>query len=315
MTHCFPNTNCHIVKKKFRCVTHCIFDLDGTILNSEKMYHDVVGQICKKYGKIYTKEIQNRMIGGTDRHICEYVVKELKIDVSVDEFESELLRLSEKLLPKAPLQKGVKRLLFHLRDNKIPVALATNSTASQVRQHAIAKPQIFEIFNHVVTATDPGVYRGKPYPDLFLAAAHKFPKNPHPCECLVFEDSLVGLQAGLSAGMQVILTPHANIDTTAAEQATMVLDNLLDFEPQLFGLPPFNDGKPRIPQCPPPQGFKPPPSAFDPCAQYRQSKCCELTTTKCQKQSECDWSSIIENPVVLTTVLIGVTSAIIYRLW
>ncbi|XP_075988843.1 pseudouridine-5'-phosphatase-like isoform X2 [Anticarsia gemmatalis] len=181
------------------------------------------------------------MYGGTDRDICKSLVKELGLNISPDALESELEQMCLKALPRAPLHQGAERLLIHLRDNHIPVALATNSTERTVHKHVEARPKLFGIFHHMVCVTDPAVYRGKPYPDLYIVAADRFPDKPKPCKCLVFEDSNVGLKAGISAGMQVVLTPHRPLELRHARKATLVLRNLLDFQPELFGLPPFAD--------------------------------------------------------------------------
>lgn len=59
-------------------------------------------------------------------------------------------------------------------------------------------------------------------------------------QVLVFEDAPNGVEAGISAGMQVVMVPHAELDRSQCLQATLVLDSLEDFQPEMFGLPPFN---------------------------------------------------------------------------
>ncbi|CAH2101876.1 unnamed protein product [Euphydryas editha] len=215
--------------------------MDGTVLNSEVIYHKIIKKLCQKYNRVYTKDLQIRMYGVTDREISETVVKELKVPISTDEFEKQLNDLAQKLLPSAPLQRGAERILTHLHDYKIPMALATNSTDQAVRLHATARPKLFGLFHHKVSVTDPAVRRGKPSPDIYLVAASKFPDKPQPRQCLVFEDSKVGVMSAREAGMQVVMIPDPRLDREHTRQATIVIQSLMDFKPELFGLPPFDD--------------------------------------------------------------------------
>ncbi|CAG4949368.1 unnamed protein product [Parnassius apollo] len=143
------------------------------------------------------------MYGVTDRELSVAVVRELKLPISVDEFEMQLSDSAKKLLPSAPLKEGAERLLIHLGNNNIPLALVTNSTAHAVRMHATERPELFGLFHHKVSITDSEVNRGKPHPDIYVLAASKFPAKPRPDKCLVFEDSRVGVEAAVRAGMQV----------------------------------------------------------------------------------------------------------------
>ncbi|XP_047542417.1 probable pseudouridine-5'-phosphatase [Vanessa atalanta] len=215
--------------------------MDGTVLNSEVIYHQMIKKICEKYNIVYTKALQIKLYGVTDKQICETVVNELKMPISTYEFERQLGDLAEKLLPSAPLQKGAERLLTHLHDYKIPTALATNSTEQAVRLHATARPKLFGLFHHKVSVTDPEVFHGKPRPDIYLVAASRFPDKPKPKQCLVFEDSAVGVTSAIEAGMQVVMIPDARLDREHTRHATIVIQSLMDFQPELFGLPPFDD--------------------------------------------------------------------------
>ncbi|CAH0699589.1 unnamed protein product [Spodoptera exigua] len=206
-------------------------------------------EICARHGKRYTADLEAKYTGGTDKEICTNLVKELHMNCSADKLEAELRELSRVKLPHAPLQKGAERLLKHLHATGVSFALATNSTRRAVRLHIAAKPKIFALFHHMVCAGDPDVDRGKPHPDIYLMAAAKFPDKPKPVKCLVFEDSLVGMEAGLAAGMQVVMTPPKHIPPQQTRKATLVLKSLQDFRPEYFGLPPFQDnikGKPMI---------------------------------------------------------------------
>lgn len=60
-------------------------------------------------------------------------------------------------------------------------------------------------------------------------------------QCLVFEDAPNGVQAAISAGMQVVMVPEDYVPKEDREKATLVLKSLLEFKPEQFGLPPFSD--------------------------------------------------------------------------
>lgn len=73
-------------------------------------------------------------------------------------------------------------------------------------------------------------------------AAKRFPHMPRPENCLVFEDAPNGCRAAKLAGMQVVMVPDPNVSEKEREDATLVLQSLLNFKPEEFGLPPFSSG-------------------------------------------------------------------------
>lgn len=58
---------------------------------------------------------------------------------------------------------------------------------------------------------------------------------------MVFEDAVNGIKAARAAGMQVVMVPDQRLDKSMTSEATLVLKSLEEFQPELFGLPPFDD--------------------------------------------------------------------------
>ncbi|XP_063547095.1 probable pseudouridine-5'-phosphatase [Cydia strobilella] len=223
---------------KFRSVTHCIFDMDGLLLDTELVYKKMVTQLCAAYGHEYTDELMMKVLGGTEQRLSEILCKELNLPVSAKEFRNQLLELGDRMLAGTPLLDGAEIIIRHLHKSKVPFALATSSSERSVVTKVAAHKELFKVFNHMVMgSSDPEVKFGKPNPDIFLVAAARFPDKPHPSQCLVFEDSPHGVTAGISAGMQVVMVPDPHLDRKLTEHATIVLPTLSKFQPELFGLP------------------------------------------------------------------------------
>lgn len=224
----------------FKKVTHCIFDMDGLLLDTETLYSIAYNQITQKYGKTYTMEHKVKIMGFKSNEAAQTIVALLDLPITAKEFENQLVEIYKDIFPSCKLMPGVERLLQHLKKNNIPIALATSSGKESSDIKTQNWGHIFDLFLHkVYGGTDPEVIKGKPHPDIFLIAARRFPDNPEPSKCLVFEDSPNGVESAISAGMQVVMVPDPALDKSYTKNATIVLKSLDDFHPELFGLPPY----------------------------------------------------------------------------
>ncbi|XP_053961660.1 probable pseudouridine-5'-phosphatase isoform X2 [Anastrepha ludens] len=221
-------------------VTHCIFDMDGLLLDTEVVYEEIVRQIADSFKKSYPAEVRVRMLGTTEQRSAEIAVNELDLPVTVEEYLKIFHTKCSEMLGNSSMMKGAERLLRHLATYKIPIALATSSGEPMVEIKITNHRELFQLFHHrVCGSTDAEVKEGKPSPDIFLVAASRFPDKPDPSNCLVFEDAPNGVQAALRAGMQVVMVPDKVIPEKLRQGATQVLESLEAFKPEDFGLPPF----------------------------------------------------------------------------
>merc|ERR1711976_153338 len=179
------------------------------------------------------------MTAGKQAHdVARMIVQICDLPLSPAQFTALVDAEIRPMLAQSSLKPGVARLITHLADHKVPVAIATSSRKSNSKLKMSGHKELFGLFNHKVFGSDdPEVTRGKPNPDIFLVAAKRFPDTPSPENCLVFEDSLSGVQGALEAGMQVVMVPEHNVHPGATE----VLPSLEQFNPAKYGLPAFDD--------------------------------------------------------------------------
>ncbi|EDW75565.2 uncharacterized protein Dwil_GK23925, isoform C [Drosophila willistoni] len=231
-----------MAQKVLRNVTHCIFDMDGLLLDTEKIYEDVTRQIAASFGRTYTVATRFRVMGTTDQRSADIAIAECKLPLTRDQFLQRYKKMCGERMHSVPLLEGAERLLRHLHAHKVPFCLATSSSADMFELKTTLHRELFDLFNHrVCGSSDAEVKNGKPAPDIFLVAAQRFKDIPKPESCLVFEDSPNGVTAGISAGMQVVMVPDERLSKERCDHATQVLASLEDFKPEQFGLPPFSN--------------------------------------------------------------------------
>lgn len=218
-------------------VTHVIFDLDGTIVNTEKIYEGIYEEIANSFGKKISAELKVKYTGMQAKLACEVIVKELNLSILPEEFHKQLKEKALKFLSESELMPGVEKLIRHLSDKNIPIAIATNSEREVVKLKMQNYKEILNLFHHVVAGDD--VQNAKPDPEIYLKAAKLFDGEISPDKCLAIEDSVVGAKSGKSAGMQVLLVPSAQMTEALTKDATLVLKSLKEFEPEIFGLPKY----------------------------------------------------------------------------
>jgi len=225
-------------KKEFCKITHVIFDMDGTLLDTEAIYTQVTQEIVGPFGKHFTWEVKNQMMGQRAPDAAKILVDSLNLPISPEEYMKREKQLANTLWPHVLPLPGVTKLVSHLHFHQIPIAVATSS----YREYFQLKSQNKEWFSHfkiTVVGDDEQVKRGKPYPDIFLEAAKRLDIFPTQ-NILVFEDAVNGVEAALAAGMSVVAVPHHSADKRAFSGAHQILDSMLHFEPTLWGLPPFD---------------------------------------------------------------------------
>uniref|UniRef100_A0A061QWQ1 riboflavin kinase n=1 Tax=Tetraselmis sp. GSL018 TaxID=582737 RepID=A0A061QWQ1_9CHLO len=219
-------------------ITTVLFDLDGTLIDTETLVNGVASQVVSKYGKSLPHSVQQAALGKRPLEAWKIVADQLEIPKTAEELfeESEPLLVDRwqhcKTLP------GAVRLVDHLFNSGVKLGIVTSSLASTFERKLCLKKALASKFGAVITGDC--VEAGKPSPEGLLAAAKQLGSEPE--ECLVIEDAPVGFKAAVAAGMRVVAVPSlAGLPQESLEGCTKVLASLLDFHPDEFGLPPFGD--------------------------------------------------------------------------
>ncbi len=222
---------------RYRKVTHVIYDMDGVLLDTESFYTQAATIFAARYGKEFGPELKSRMIGQKSIDSAKIFVKSLGLPVAPEEYLKAREDLLNHLLPQAQRMPGAERLTLHLKQAKVPQAVATSSDTYHFKLKTTRHGSWFAIFDCLVLGDDPALKKGKPAPDIFLLAAERL--GAAPADCLVFEDAPAGVEAARAAGMSTVAVPDKLVDPACYGDAEQVLSSLVDFMPEEWGLPPF----------------------------------------------------------------------------
>ena len=178
-----------------------IFDMDGVIFDTEKVYLDIWIEVFEKYGYKMTKELYITVMGTGRKNVIKTFLEnfgdDLPIEKMYEEKDNQLFYIIEN--QGIPLKKGVKELFSMLKEKNYKIALATSAKRDRVEKQ-IKDKWLKESFDAIVCGDD--VEKGKPSPDIFLKAAKEIDVEAK--DCFVVEDSPAGIKAAFSGGMKGI---------------------------------------------------------------------------------------------------------------
>ncbi|MCI7030917.1 MAG: HAD family hydrolase [Clostridium sp.] len=178
-----------------------IFDMDGVIFDTERVYLEIWQSVFEKYGYKMTKELYITVMGTGRKNVIKTFLEnfgdDLPIEKMYEEKDNQLFYIIEN--QGIPLKKGVKELFSMLKEKNYKIALATSAKRDRVEKQ-IKDKWLKESFDAIVCGDD--VEKGKPSPDIFLKAAKEIDVEAK--DCFVVEDSPAGIKAAFSGGMKGI---------------------------------------------------------------------------------------------------------------
>jgi pseudouridine-5'-monophosphatase len=218
-----------LIKPSFAPVRACLFDMDGLLLDSEDKYSLVTNTILAKYGKPEMPwSIKAKLQGRPGPAAGKIFHSWAQLPITHEEYMKQQVELQARFFPETKPLPGVEKLLGDLSTAKtvkgenVHIALATSSHAANFKLKTDHLEKLFTVFekHRRVLGDDPRVApgRGKPSPDIYLVALktinESLPEGEKailPEECLVFEDSVPGIESGRRAGMRCVWIPHPEL--------------------------------------------------------------------------------------------------------
>ena len=207
-----------------------IFDMDGLLIDSEDAYTLVTNQILHENGRPslpwpIKAQLQGRPGPAAGRIFRQWA----QLPIPEEQFMARQRQLQRDAFKNCKPLPGVQKLLElagkHAKvkgGHTLHLALATSSHRNNYEIKTARMTEMFSVFpeEHLVVGDDPRIPkgRGKPLPDIYLLALKtineslKHSEKPVlPEECLVFEDSVPGVESGRRAGMRVVWCPHEGL--------------------------------------------------------------------------------------------------------
>jgi beta-phosphoglucomutase len=178
-----------------------VLDLDGTVLDNMPVHAEAFAEFCRRHGlPPFTEEMRLRLDGKRNRDIFPVLFERELSDEEHERLAGEKESLYRELSAgRLTALRGLPELLDACARRDIPVAVATSAPEANVR-HTLQEIGLGAALSRVLRSDN--MPRGKPFPDVFLAAAREIGVDPQ--DCLAFEDAPAGVRAALDAGMRCV---------------------------------------------------------------------------------------------------------------
>ncbi|MDK6680672.1 HAD family phosphatase [Aerococcus sp. UMB8608] len=210
--------------------THLFFDMDGLLIDTERLYYETRRETLSQFGYAYTQADHMAFAGRGWRYTLARLQDWAGPDQGQVMFDQALERFRTAVLAgKLQLKPGVRQVL----DFAQAVGLSSYVTSASTRYNVLTMTEqtgIRSYFTAYLCGED--IERSKPYPDLYLEALRR--SGVEADRVLVLEDSPSGLTSAVGAGLDTVLVPDlVRPSQDMQDQAVLSLDRLDDLIPYL----------------------------------------------------------------------------------
>ena len=213
-------------------ITSVIFDMDGLLFNTEPLYFECYKKAAGEKGLTFPEELFEACVGISQTDAARQIRHHFGPDFDTQALHARTYAHFEKYLQDGgPIhfRPGAKEAVefFHRRGLKLALA---SSNITRWAEHFLKVGGIRHYFMAVTTSND--VTHPKPDPEVYLVSAKKLGADVS--QCLVFEDSVAGATAAISAGMRTCVVPQLRQpDTFVRQNAFKIYKSLEDIYPDM----------------------------------------------------------------------------------
>ena len=208
-----------------------LFDLDGTLVDSMWMWKDIDVEYLGRYGRALPPELQKEIEGMSFSETAVYFKERFGLSQSLEAIKAEWIEMAkEKYAHEVPMKPGALSFLRYLKEQGIRAGIAT-SNSRELLDAVMGSLGLDQYIDCNMTSCEAGA--GKPAPDIYLKVAERLGVSPE--ECLVFEDTPAGIQAGHNAGIRVCAMEDSHVADQKSEVCRMADYYIHDFGQVLDG--------------------------------------------------------------------------------
>ena len=203
-----------------------IFDMDGLMIDSERVTYDGYVIECAKLGHTMTKDFYKTLLGKPIKGIYDQFHKEFGEDFPIEEVIQKVHKYMADLFENegVPIKKGLVDLLKYLKENNYKTIVATSSNRNRV-DVILKNANITQYFDDSICGDE--VTKGKPNPEVFLKSCEKLGVSVE--DAVVLEDSEAGIQAARSDNIKEIWEPDMKYtEEEYASKTYKIVDSLED---------------------------------------------------------------------------------------